>query len=81
MDGYVTVSVKVRKELKEEAEKLGIRISEVLRRALEEEVEKRRLEMLAEELEEIGEALERIDVERFVRHIREGREDGREATI
>lgn len=76
LGSYVTVSVKVKRELKEEAEGRGIWLSEVLRRALEEDVERRRLEMLGKELEELGDALERIDVERFVKHIREDRENG-----
>lgn len=38
MSDYVTVSTKVRRELKEEPERLGVKISEVLRRALEKEV-------------------------------------------
>ncbi len=76
MGSYVTVSVKVRRELKEEAERLGIKVSEVLRKALEEEVERRRIEMLREELEKVSRALEKIDVERFVKHVREDRERG-----
>ena len=36
MGRYVTASTKIRRELKEEAERLGINISEVLRKALEE---------------------------------------------
>jgi len=71
---YVTISVKVRRELKEEAERFGIKISEVLRRALEEEVKKRKLEELKKKLEKVSEAFDKIDVERFVRHIREDRE-------
>jgi len=71
---YVTISVKVRRELREEAERLGIKISEVLRRALEEEVKRRKLEELKKRLEKVSEALDKIDVERFVRHIREDRE-------
>ena len=57
MGSYVTVSVKIKRELREEAEG-------------------RRLEMLEKELEELSDALERIDVERFVKHIREDRENG-----
>ncbi|MBO3842964.1 MAG: type II toxin-antitoxin system CcdA family antitoxin, partial [Candidatus Brockarchaeota archaeon] len=38
MGRYITVSTKVRKELREEAKRLGINVSTVLRRALEEEV-------------------------------------------
>ena len=74
MGGYTTVSTKVRKELKEEAEKLGIKISEVLRRALEEEVRKRRLEELEKKLNKLSGALEKIDIDRIVSSIREERE-------
>lgn len=74
MDGYVTVSTKVRRELKEEADRLGVRISEVLRRALEEEVRRRKLEELEKRLEKLGGTLDRIDIDRMVRIIREDRE-------
>ncbi len=74
MGRYITVSTKVRKELKEEAERLGTRISEVLRRALEEEVRKRKLEELEKELKESSGILEEIDVDRIVQAIREDRE-------
>lgn len=74
MSRYVTVSAKVPRELREEAEKLGIRISEFLRRALEEEVKRRKIEVLKEELNSISTVLDKIDVDRVVRHIREDRE-------
>jgi len=74
MSDYVTVSTKVRRRIKEEAERLGVKISEVLRRALEEEVRRRKLEELEEKLSEIGEALDRIDIDRVVKSIREDRE-------
>ena len=74
MADYVTVSTKVRRELKEEAERLGVKISEVLRRALEEEVKRRKLEELEEKLGEVSEALEKIDIDRVVKSIREDRE-------
>ena len=73
---YVTVSTKVRRELKEEAERLGVKISEVLRRALEEEVRRRKLEELEKKLGEVGEALDRINIDRVVKSIREDREGG-----
>jgi len=73
MSDYVTVSTKVRRRIKEEAERLGVKISEVLRRALEEEVRRRKLEELEEKLSEIGEALDRIDIDRVVKSIREDR--------
>ena len=74
MSRFVTVSTKVRKELKEEAERLGIKISEVLRRALEEEVQRRKLRELEERLEEISDVLDRIQVDRITKSIREDRE-------
>jgi len=74
MGDYITVSTKVRRELKEEAERLGVRISEVLRRALEEEVKRRKLEELERKLSELGGALEKIDIDRVVKSIREDRE-------
>ena len=74
MGDYITVCTKVRRELKEEAERLGVRISEVLRRALEEEVRRRKLEKLEKKLGKVGEALDRIDIDRVVKSIREDRE-------
>ena len=74
MSRYVTVSAKVPRELREEAERLGIRISEFLRKALEEEVKKRKIEVLKEELNTISAILNKIDVNRIVKHIREDRE-------
>ena len=76
MSDYVTVSTKVRRRLKQEAERLGVRISEVLRRALEEEVRRRKLEELEKKLGEVGKALDRIDIDRVVKSIREDREGG-----
>ena len=74
MGSYVTVSTKVRKDVVERAKRLGINISEFLRRKLEEEVENRELELLKKKLEEIRDVLEALDIERVVKHIREGRE-------
>ncbi len=74
MTRYVTVSAKVRRELREEARKLGINVSEVIRRALEEEVARHKLMLLKERLEELGDVLDRIDIDRIVESIREDRE-------
>jgi antitoxin CcdA len=76
MGRYVTVSTKVRKELRDEARRLGINISEFLRKALEEEVRRRRIELLKKRIEEISGVLERIDIERITHSIREDRERG-----
>ncbi len=71
----VIISVKIPKKLKKEAEELGIEIPDLLRKALEEEVRKRKLELLKEKLLEAKDVLSKIDIERFVRHIRENREE------
>jgi len=73
MGRYVTISTKVRRELKERAERLGIRISEVLRRALEEEVRRRELDELCRRLDEMAKILDKIDIHRIVNSIREDR--------
>ena len=74
MGKYVTVSTKVKKELKEEAERLGINISAVLREALEREVKRKRIEEIKKKLDELSDVLELINVNRVVSHIREDRE-------
>jgi len=75
MGSYVTVSAKVRRELREEAERLGVNISEVIRRALEEEVRRRKIELLRRKLEEVGDVLDEVDVSRIVEAVREQREE------
>lgn len=74
MGRYVTVSAKVRRELLEEARQLNINISELIRRALEEEVRRRKLMMLEERLRRKHSILAKIDVDEIVRLIREDRE-------
>ncbi|WP_288104578.1 type II toxin-antitoxin system CcdA family antitoxin [Thermofilum sp.] len=51
----VTVSVRIPKRLRDEAKRYGINISEVARRALEEEVKKRQLEEVAMAARRLGE--------------------------
>jgi antitoxin CcdA len=70
---YVTVSTKVRREVVERAKRLGINISEFLRRKLKEEVEKREVELITRRLSELSDVLDAINIERLVRHVREDR--------
>ena len=74
MSRYVTVSAKVRRELLEEARRLNINISELIRRVLEEEVRRRRLLRLEERLREKRGILAKIDVDELVGLIREDRD-------
>jgi post-segregation antitoxin (ccd killing protein) len=74
MGGYVTVSAKVKRELLDEARRLNINVSELIRSALENEVRRRRLMLLKEKLKAKKAILEKIDVNEVVRLIREDRE-------
>ena len=55
------------------AKRLGINISEFLRRKLE-EVERREVKLITRKLSELSDVLDAIDIERLVRHVREDRE-------
>lgn len=68
-----TISVRVPKELKEDLTRYGIEVSKVTRRALQEEVERRRREELGEMARDLGEFLEKIPEGRIVEGIREDR--------
>jgi len=71
----VTVSVRIPRELKEEAKRYGINISEVARRALEKEVKRRKLEEAMAAARRIGEILSKIPEEEMVKWLREAREE------
>ena len=71
----VTVSVRIPRELKEEAKRYGINISEVARRALEKEVKRRKLEEAMTAARRIGEILSKIPEEEMVKWLREAREE------
>jgi len=66
------LSVRVRKELKEEAKRLGINLREVVERALEEEIKRAKAERMRKLIEE---ALKSIDLkeEEWVEAVKESR--------
>ncbi len=57
----------------EKAKRLGVNIPEFLRRKLEEEVERREIELITKRLNELSDVLDAIDIGRVVRHVREDR--------
>ena len=67
------MSVRVRRELKEEAERLGINMRELVERALMEEIERRRRMEFEKAVNTILEGMEGVSEEEFVRVIREWR--------
>ncbi|MCC6021906.1 MAG: type II toxin-antitoxin system CcdA family antitoxin [Desulfurococcaceae archaeon] len=70
----MTVSVKVRRDLVERARALGVNVAEVVRRAVEEEVKRRELELIRRRLENVKDFLDLIDIDRVVKSVREDRE-------
>jgi len=74
MGSYITVSVKVRRDLVEKARALGVNIPEVVRKAIEEEVRRRELELIRKKLESVKDLLDQVDIDRVVESIREDRE-------
>lgn len=74
MTRYVTVSAKVPVELKEKTRKLGIKTSQVVRRALEQEVKKQELRKIQAMIEELQPVLAKISIDEVVKSIRQDRE-------
>jgi polyhydroxyalkanoate synthesis regulator phasin len=72
--GYVTVSAKIPRRLKELLDRYGIKPGPIIRRALEEEVRRRVLSELEERARELSERLSHISDEEVVSLIREDRE-------
>ena len=70
----VVISAKIPKSLKEEIDRLGIKISDVVREALIEAVRKKKLERLKEKRRRLRKILEKIPDNRIVKSIRESRE-------
>ncbi|MEM1674182.1 MAG: hypothetical protein QXE14_00225 [Candidatus Bathyarchaeia archaeon] len=73
MGKYVTVSVKVPREVKEKLEKLGIKPSQLLKNAIIEELRRREVEDLRRRIEEAKPILNKISIEYVVKSIREDR--------
>jgi len=66
----VTITVRIPKELREEARRYGISISHVVRRALEEEVKKKKLEDAREAAKRVGEFFSKLPEEDVVEWIK-----------
>ena len=71
----VTVSTKIPKQLKEKIQKFKIKPSKILRKALEDEVRKREVAELKEEIDRLKPVLEKVNMEDIVKSIREDREN------
>ena len=71
----VTVSAKIDEDLRKRLRELSIRPSEVIRRALEEEVERRTRQELYKKVEAASQIVSKVGVADWVRAIRESREE------
>jgi len=67
------ITVRVPKDLKEKIAKYNIPVSEVTRKALEEEIEKKRLEEARKAADNLGELFAKIPEEEIVKGVRETR--------
>ncbi len=72
--GYVTVSAKIPKRLKELLDRYGIKPGPIIRRALEEEVKKHILSEVEKKAKELSRKVSHIPDEEIARLIREDRE-------
>jgi len=70
----VTVSTKIPRPLKEKMKKLKIKPSKLLRKAIEDEVSRKEIEELKEEITKLKPILDKVSMEEIVRSIRESRE-------
>ncbi|MEM3605007.1 MAG: CopG family transcriptional regulator [Candidatus Bathyarchaeia archaeon] len=75
MTKFVTVSAKIDVELRKKLTELGIKPSEVIRRALEKEVEDRMKQRLYEKIKDASEIIRKVDREVWIKAIRETREE------
>jgi len=74
MSRYVTVSAKVPKELRAKIQELNINISQLVRRAIEEEVKRKEEDALRRLAVEASQSLRKIPPEELTKIIRETRE-------
>lgn len=64
------ITVRVSKELREELKKYGVRVSEVVRKALEEELRRIKLKKLQEAAVKLGDFFSKIPDEEIIEGIR-----------
>ena len=74
MGRYVTVSVKIPVEVKEKLKKFGVKPSEILKKAIDEELRRREIEEIEDKLKELKNVLNKFSREFIVESIREDRE-------
>lgn len=74
MGKYVTVSVKIPVEVKEKLDRLGIKPSKLLKKAIEEEIKRAEIKAIKGDIMRMKELLDRIPIEDVIKSIREDRD-------
>jgi antitoxin CcdA len=74
MSGQTTVSVKISKELRKKMEELNVKPSEILKKAIENEVKRREVERIKESIKSQRLTIDKISIEEIVKGIREDRD-------
>ena len=74
MPECVTVSAKIPKQLKEKMKQLKIKPSRVVRKAIEDEIKRKEIEAIKEEINRLKPILEKVNMDDVVKSIREDRE-------
>ncbi len=72
---YVTVSARIRRDLYDKLKRYGVVISDVIRRALEDEVRKREEEEIMDALRKAQRTLAKIPPDEIVNAVRNSREE------
>jgi len=75
MADCVTVSTKIPKPLKEKMMKLKIKPSKLLRKAIEDEVKRKEMEELKDQINKLKPILDKVSIEDIVKSIREDRDN------
>jgi len=69
------ISVRIKKDLKQEAQELGINIRDVLEKALSEELERKRREEFKNVVQDVLKCMTDVEVEEFSKAIKESRRE------
>lgn len=75
MTEYITISARIKKDLKKKIAKYGINISQLMRNAIEAEIERIEESELRKSLRKTGQIFAKIDMETITNLIREDREN------
>jgi len=74
MKTYATVSAKVSKKERDELKKLGLKPTEVIRRAVQEEIRRAKNKELREKMRRIAPIVKKLNMDEIVSDIRKDRE-------